>query len=142
MYHLQSGLCVEAGEDGGISTTNCTTWSRWSYHNDGDPISLLDGSGCLTVVGEGLPPIMTNCSNHHHHHHHRRSEWKYVSSSKLHLATKDDDQGGKYLCLELDSTKMKFVTNKCYCVDDDLKDLAKCSVNPDLQWFKFIPTNI
>ncbi|KAH7862747.1 hypothetical protein Vadar_008932 [Vaccinium darrowii] len=131
MFHPQSGQCVLVLPDGSIYLNDCRTPSLWSYGGNGTPIHLAGSSSCLTIDGDGLPPTLSdNCSS-------PRSTWASVSASKFHMAAKDGQ--GRYLCL--DGSSSAFLTKSCLCLDSDLKDLPKCAQNPQVQWFKLIPTN-
>ncbi|KAK3029824.1 hypothetical protein RJ639_038258 [Escallonia herrerae] len=131
MYHPQSGRCAEAGNEN-LTATSSQNCSRWSYSKDGSTIKLLGTSSCLTAVGDGLPVVVSNdCSS-------QQSMWSIVSSSKLHVAAKDDQ--GRGLCLEWKSSDTTLVAKKCLCLGDDLEDVLRCEENPQRQWFKFVPT--
>ncbi|XP_047964473.1 glycosyl hydrolase 5 family protein-like [Salvia hispanica] len=134
MLHPLSGHCVHIAKNGMVAVASCKRATRWDQHrDDGGPIKLAGSSKCLGVAGDGgAPRVSRHCS----------SEWKYVSSSGLHLAAQDT-RGG-HLCLELEKngSDSKIVTKKCLCVGDDLADLPTCADNPQAQWFKLIPTNI
>ncbi|KAM7531355.1 hypothetical protein LguiB_034765 [Lonicera macranthoides] len=132
MYHLQTGRCLHAKKQN-VTAGECQRWSKWSHEGDESPIFLRGGAGCLTVVGEGLPPVISDECNS------PRSVWRYVSSSKLHLAAKDNK--GMDLCLDWNSTTASLVTNKCLCVGEDLVDIPWCYDDPTRQWFKLIPSN-
>ncbi|THF94374.1 glycosyl hydrolase 5 family protein-like [Camellia sinensis] len=134
MYHPQSGQCAQVGKDD-IYTSDCRNPSQWSHDGDGSPIKLKGTSWCLTISGNGLPVILSNdCSSH-------RSIWELVSSSKLHVGAKDEQ--GTYLCLEWSrsSNSSAILTKKCLCLDDNVKDVPSCDDDPQIQWFKLIPTN-
>ncbi|KAK9059306.1 hypothetical protein SSX86_021925 [Deinandra increscens subsp. villosa] len=133
-YHPLSGLCVGPSHD--LSMTSCRQASRWSHEQDGGSIRLADTNYCLTTVEQGVSPTISlddvNCSS-------PESSWNVVSSSKHHLASKDSR--GNNLCLEVDPSSLKIVTNKCLCLDDGLRDVLKCDDNPQSQWLKLIPVN-
>nr|XP_043630462.1 glycosyl hydrolase 5 family protein-like [Erigeron canadensis] len=133
LYHPVSGQCVNASES--LSLINCQQARHWDHDHDGGSINPTNTTHCLTVVKQGLPPIIsdeTNCSS-------QESSWNVVSSSKYHLASKDTE--GNNLCLEVDPSTSNLVTNKCLCLDDDLRDISSCEENPQRQWLKLISTN-
>ncbi|GAY39204.1 hypothetical protein CUMW_042570 [Citrus unshiu] len=106
IFHPLSGNCVNANARNELYASNRGPFSRWSYGGDGTPIRLMDRSLCLKVVGDGLPPMLSNdCQS-------KQSAWSLVSSSKLHLATKDDEHGGELLCLQIsiwtESLRLRF----------------------------------
>lgn len=132
LYHPLSGQCVEAKET--LFMANCQHASHWNHKHDGGSIELTNTNQCLTVFKHGLSPIITDkkCSS-------PQSSWNIVSVSKHHLASKDIE--GSNLCLEVDPSTLKIVTNKCLCLDENLRDVSKCEENPQRQWLKLIPTN-
>ncbi|CAH1429346.1 unnamed protein product [Lactuca virosa] len=133
IYHPLSGKCVKAGNN--LSMTKCIQATRWDHLHDGGAIRLVKKTThCLTTIKQGLPPIISDheCSS-------PQSLWNVVSSSKHHLASKDIQ--GNDVCLEVDLSTSKVVTNKCLCLDDNLRDVPKCEENPQRQWLKLIPTN-
>lgn len=134
MFHPQSGKCVQIGKDNNVFLGNCKTASRWDQHQDNGPIKLAGSTTpqCLTVVGDGAAVrVSGDCS----------SKWKFVSSSGLHLAAQDGQ--GKYLCLDINASDSTLVTKKCLCVgENDLVDLPTCNQNPQVQWFKLVPTSV
>ncbi|XP_051151165.1 glycosyl hydrolase 5 family protein-like [Andrographis paniculata] len=135
MYHPQSGKCTQLRR-GKIALRSCRTGSRWEQHDDGGPIKFAGGgrARCLSVAGEGQPARVSNdCTSN-------GSKWKFASASGLHLAGADG--GGKFLCLEINGNDSMLVTRKCLCLGDDLGDVPKCDVDPQVQWFKFVPTNV
>jgi hypothetical protein len=133
VFHLQTGRCLHAHKRN-VTASECKRWSKWSYEGNETPIWLRGGSaGCLTAVGEGLPPAVTDECYHPH------SSWIYVSSSKLQLAARSN--AGVYLCLDWNATSSSVVTNKCLCVDEQLVDIPWCYEDPTRQWFKFVPSN-
>lgn len=133
LYHPLTGQCVEANNY--LSMTDCQHASHWTHERDGGSIQLTSTTHCLTTVKQGMSPVMSN----HDDCLTPRSFWNVVSSSKHHLASKDDE--GNNLCLEVDPFTLKVVTNKCLCLDDDLRDVLKCEDNPQSQWLKLIPIN-
>ncbi|KAF5816024.1 putative cellulase [Helianthus annuus] len=133
LYHPLSGQCV--GSSHHLSMTSCRHASHWIHEQDGGPIQLKNTNHCLTTVKQGMSPIIShldNCST-------PESSWNVVSSSKHHLASKDSQRNN--LCLEVDASTLKIVTNKCLCLDDDLRDVIKCDDNPQSQWLKLIPVS-
>ncbi|OVA18920.1 Glycoside hydrolase [Macleaya cordata] len=67
----------------------------------------------LQAVGNGLPgTVSTDCSS-------KQSIWKVISSSKLQLATMDEQ--GKSLCLENNSNSSTILIKECLCPTDDEK---------------------
>ncbi|KAL7596541.1 hypothetical protein Lser_V15G30340 [Lactuca serriola] len=133
IYHPLSGKCVKGGNN--LSMTKCQQATRWDHLHDGGAIQLAKKTThCLTTIKQGLPPIISDheCSS-------PQSLWNVVSSSKHHLASKDSQ--GNDVCLEVDPSTSKVVTNKCLCLDDNLRDVPKCEENPQRQWLKLIPTN-
>ncbi|XP_058223723.1 glycosyl hydrolase 5 family protein-like [Rhododendron vialii] len=134
MFHPQSGRCARLGRQG-LCLSNCLQTSKWSYGGNGTPIRLTGTSRCLTIDGDGLPPILSDdCSS-------QRSRWESVSESKFHMAAQDGS--GSNLCLDWSSSNSSAVllTKKCLCLDNDLKDVPSCAQNPQNQWFKLVPTN-
>ncbi|KAK4486483.1 hypothetical protein RD792_009165 [Penstemon davidsonii] len=130
MYHPLSGECVQIGKTN-VFLANCKTATRWDQHQDGGPIKLAGNAQCLGLVGDGVAARVSNdCS----------SKWKFVSSSGLHLAALNGQ--GKYLCLEKNVADSTLVTRKCLCVGDNLSDVPSCADNPEIQWFKLVPTNV
>ncbi|KAJ8768547.1 hypothetical protein K2173_022654 [Erythroxylum novogranatense] len=131
IYHPQTGSCVQTNDKNEFYASECGNFSRWTHDKDDSPIKLVGVNLCLQVTGEGLAPILsTTCSG-------PQSTWRSVSSSKLHLAAKN--QNGEDLCLELDSSNpTKIVTNKCICVAGD----PNCKENPTSQWFKLASVNV
>ncbi|GJY98554.1 ricin B, lectin domain, glycoside hydrolase [Tanacetum coccineum] len=133
LYHPLSGQCIKASDT--LSMTNCQEASRWNHERDGGSIQLANTTRCLTTFKQGLSPNVTdndNCSS-------PESLWNVVSSSRHHLASKDNQ--GNNLCLEVDPFTLNILTNKCLCLDDDLRDVSKCDENPQSQWLKLVPTN-
>ncbi|KAI3691815.1 hypothetical protein L6452_31617 [Arctium lappa] len=131
LYHPLSGQCVEASD--ALSITNCRHASQWDHAHDGGPIKLTNTDRCLTTVKQGLLAVVSDqidCSS-------PQSSWNVVSISNHHLASKDNQ--GNNLCLEVDILTSKIVTNKCLCLDDDLRDVSRCEENPQSQWLKLIP---
>ncbi|GER33031.1 glycosyl hydrolase superfamily protein [Striga asiatica] len=126
MFHPQSGQCVQIGNTNNVLLANCKAASRWDQLKDGGPIKMAGNPRCL-VAGPVTIEVSNDCS----------SKWKFVSSSGLHLAAQKGQ--GSYLCLDGSNTTL--VGNKCLCVGDDLVDLPTCADNPQVQWFKFVPTN-
>ncbi|XP_024996662.1 uncharacterized protein LOC112529571 [Cynara cardunculus var. scolymus] len=132
LYHPLSGQCVEASDDV-LSMTNCRHASRWDHTQDGGPIKLTKTDCCLTTISQGLPPVVSDhddCSS-------PQSSWNFVSVTNHHLASKDNQ--GNHLCLEVDPLTSRIVTNKCLCLDDNLRDVSRCEENPQSQWLKLIP---
>ncbi|KAL8196259.1 hypothetical protein R6Q57_025259 [Mikania cordata] len=134
LYHPLSGQCVRANDH--ISMANCRQASHWIHEHDGGSIQLANTNRCLTTIKQGMLPIISdnNCSKT------PESSWNVVTCSKHHLASKDNQ--GNNLCLEVDPSTSKIVTNKCLCLDDDLRDVLKCDDNPQSQWLKLIPINM
>ncbi|KAI3804464.1 hypothetical protein L1987_26017 [Smallanthus sonchifolius] len=133
LYHPLSGQCV--GPSHHLSMTSCRHASHWTHEHDGGSIQLKSTNHCLATVKQGVSPIISrhnNCSS-------PESSWNVVSSSKHHLASKDSQ--GNNLCLEVDPSGLKIVTNRCLCLDDDLRDVLECDDNPQSQWLKLIPIN-
>ncbi|KAL3635627.1 hypothetical protein CASFOL_020174 [Castilleja foliolosa] len=130
ILHPQSGLCVRS-KAGRIFLDTCEKASRWDRHKHGKPIKLVSRSSrCLAAARDGKAASVSNdCL----------SGWEYGSSSGLHLAVGDGQ--GKYMCLEKNGWDNTLVTKKCLCVRDDLVDFPTCADNPQVQWFKFVPTN-
>ncbi|CAA0820472.1 Cellulase (glycosyl hydrolase family 5) protein [Striga hermonthica] len=129
MFHPQSGKCVRIGEADHTLLDNCKYASRWDQ--DGSRIKLAGTQQCLTANRDGAVASVTkDCS----------SGWQFASSSGLHLAVQIEQ--GKYLCLEKNAYGPKVITKKCRCVDDKLADLNTCDENPQVQWFKLVPTNV
>ncbi|XP_071727612.1 glycosyl hydrolase 5 family protein-like [Rutidosis leptorrhynchoides] len=134
MYHPLSGQCVTASET--LSMTNCQEASLWNHEHDGGSIVLKNTGNLLRIDEQGSSPIFAdigNCSS-------SECLWNVVSYSKHHLASKDAQ--GNTLCLEVDVSTQKIVTNKCLCLDDDLRDVSHCEDNPQTQWLKLVPTNM
>ncbi|KAL3498922.1 hypothetical protein ACH5RR_041654 [Cinchona calisaya] len=132
LYHPQSGLCAQFGNDN-IHAIGCQNLVSWKPQVKGFLIQLKGRSGCLMAVGDGHPPIFSSdCEK-------QTTLWKLVSTSRLHIATRDEQ--GVYLCLELNSSDLMILTKKCLCLDEDGVDVPDCADNPERQWFKFIPTN-
>ncbi|KAK6947853.1 Glycoside hydrolase, family 5 [Dillenia turbinata] len=131
MYHPQSGRCVQVKGEDRIYLSSCQSGSRWSHEGEENPIRLIGSGLCLKVVGDGLPPILsTDCTS-------PQSTWKFVSSSKLHIAAPDEKS--KMLCLESNFSNFSvIITGKCLC----LEDTSTCNRDPQQQWFKLIPTNL
>ncbi|KAL3635630.1 hypothetical protein CASFOL_020177 [Castilleja foliolosa] len=122
IFHPQSGQCVQINDHKNAILANCKNATRWDQHQDGGPIKLS---------GSGEYLAFANCKN---------CKWKYGSSSGLQLAGRSGQ--GKYLCLEKNGSDNTLVTKKCLCVGDDLVDLPTCADNPQVQWFKLVPTNV
>ncbi|OVA18921.1 Glycoside hydrolase [Macleaya cordata] len=128
MYHPLSGNCVLVDDSNSIQLTDCLNRSHWSYGGDETPINLVGTSMCLKAVGDGLPvTVSTDCSSN-------QSNWRVISSSNLQLSTMDEQ--GKSLCLENNSSTI--LTKECLCPTD----VEKCQDNPEIQWFKLVPTNM
>ncbi|GJW20314.1 ricin B, lectin domain, glycoside hydrolase, partial [Tanacetum coccineum] len=135
LYHPLSGQCIKASGDT-LLMTNCQQASKWNHDHDGGSIQLANTPQCLTTSKQGASPMITdqvNCSS-------PQSSWNVVSSSRHHLASKDNE--GNNLCLEVDISSLNIVTNKCLCLDDDLNDVPSCGYNPTRQWLKLIPTDM
>ncbi|GAA0151030.1 hypothetical protein LIER_09838 [Lithospermum erythrorhizon] len=134
MFHPHSGKCVNIGEDNNVRGASCDSSGRWSHQGDGSPIMLEGVAGCLQATGEGRPvSVSKDCST-------QGSTWKSVSASRLQLASQDKE--GYHLCLEYDPMYSTIVTKRCLCIQqDNLSDLSTCDANPQIQWFKFVPTN-
>ncbi|KAL6549914.1 hypothetical protein OROMI_020402 [Orobanche minor] len=131
MFHPQSGECVQISNTNDVILGSCEKPSRWDQHQDGGPIKLAGSPRCLEVAGDGGTVTIPN---------HCSSNWKVVSRSGLHLAAQN--RQGEYLCLEKNASNSRIVTRKCLCVGDDLVDLPNCADNPQVQWFKLVPTNV
>ncbi|XP_027080837.2 glycosyl hydrolase 5 family protein [Coffea arabica] len=132
LYHPQSGLCAQIGNNGSVRGSDCQSPGRWKQQEAGSSIQLeAEGTfGCLRAVGDGQPAtVSSDCGN-------QTTLWKMVSSSQLHIAA----QGG-YLCLEMNSSDSVVVTRKCLCLDENSNDVPNCAENPEGQWFKLVPTN-
>ncbi|OVA18924.1 Ricin B lectin domain [Macleaya cordata] len=130
MYHPLSGHCVLVDDNNSIQLTDCLNRSHWSYGGDGTPINLVGTSMCLKAVGDGLPvTVSTDCSSN-------QSMWRVISSSKLQLATMNEQ--GKSICLENNSNSSTILTTECLCAEDG----DKCQDNPEIQWFKLVQTNL
>ncbi|XP_071920130.1 glycosyl hydrolase 5 family protein-like [Coffea arabica] len=134
LYHPQSGLCAQIGNNGSVRGSDCQSPGRWKQQEAGSSIQLeaeAEGTfGCLRAVGDGQPAtVSSDCGN-------QTTLWKLVSSSQLHIAA----QGG-YLCLEMNSSDSVVVTRKCLCLDENSNDVPNCAENPEGQWFKLVPTN-
>lgn len=132
LYHPLSGQCV--GPTDILSMANCDHASHWIHERDGSSIQLMNTDQCLTTVKQGMSPILSHCNSST-----VEGSWNAVSVSKHHLASKDSQ--GNNLCLEVDPSSLKIVTNKCLCLDDDLRDVLKCDDNPQSQWLKLVPVN-
>ncbi|XP_076887470.1 glycosyl hydrolase 5 family protein-like [Bidens hawaiensis] len=132
LYHPLIGKCV--GPTDNLSMTNCEHASHWIHEHDGSSIQLVNTDQCLTTFKQGMSPILSHCNSST-----AEGSWNVVSVSKHHLASKDI-QGNK-LCLEVDTSSLKIVTNKCLCLDDALRDVLKCDDNPQSQWLKLVPVN-
>lgn len=129
MYHSLSGGCVRMNKKYQLRIGRCKMSNRWSHEKDGAPIKLARSILCLTVVGDGLPPILSkDCSS-------LQSTWKYASNTKLQLATIDGQ--GQALCLQRASHSHEIVTNKCMCTND-----SQCQEDPQSQWFTLVPSNV
>ncbi|GER30580.1 glycosyl hydrolase superfamily protein [Striga asiatica] len=137
-YMLRQGK-VNADEAYGVSDFNwdhprnrhnCKYASRWDQ--EGSRIKLAGTQQCLMANRDGAVASVTkDCS---------RGNWQFASSSGLHLAVQIEQ--GKYLCLEKNAYGPKIITKRCLCVDDKLADLKTCDENPQVQWFKLVPTNV
>ncbi|KAL3635628.1 hypothetical protein CASFOL_020175 [Castilleja foliolosa] len=127
LYPL-TGQCVRS-KAGKVILDTCKKATRWDQY--GEAIKVAGSSRCLVAAGDrAAAGVSDDCS----------SEWKFVSNSGLHLAVLNG-QGG-YLCLEKNGSDNTLVTKKCLCVGDDLVDFPTCADNPQVQWFKFVPTNV
>lgn len=129
IYHPSSGECVRMNKKHQLTIGSCKTSNRWNHEEDDAPIRLAGSILCLKAVGDGLYPILSrDCSS-------RQSAWKYASSTKLQLATIDEQ--GQALCLQTPSRSRLIVTNKCTCLSD-----SQCQGDPQSQWFKLVPSNV
>ncbi|KAL3635629.1 hypothetical protein CASFOL_020176 [Castilleja foliolosa] len=123
IFHPQSGQCVQIDDHNkNVILANCNNASRWDQHQDGDPIKLSGSQQYLSFA------YCKDC------------KWKYVSSLGLQLASRSGQ--GEYLCLEKNGLENRLVAKKCLCVTDNLVDYRTCADNPQVQWFKFVPTNV
>lgn len=154
LYHPQSGECIQISNDDGdnhLYTTDCRrkNLTRWDHDNNkggsssifirvkGTTSSSTSAGECLSAVGDGSEAVVSSdCSSG------RASSWEMISSTKMHIAYRDDNGEGKYLCLERNSSSSRVLTRKCLCLDDSANDVSNCSQNPQTQWFKFVPTNV
>ncbi|XP_031739087.1 glycosyl hydrolase 5 family protein-like [Cucumis sativus] len=111
IYHPQSSQCIQVSNDNKeIFLTNCSTPTRWSHNNDGTPIEMSSTGLYLKASGKGLEASLSSDTLS------QQSVWSAISNSKLHLAT--FTQGGKSLCLQIDSSNSsKVVTNSCICTN-------------------------
>ncbi|XP_047337892.1 glycosyl hydrolase 5 family protein-like [Impatiens glandulifera] len=136
MYHPQSGNCVHASRNL-IRLGDCNSSSRWNHDGDGSPIRLASTNNlCLLVTREGgTATLKGDCTS-------PRAMWRSVSGSRLHLAA-NGGQGMGDLCLDGTSleSSSRVLTKKCLCLGKDSKDLPTCPDNPQVQWFKLVPTN-
>ncbi|KAL6501734.1 hypothetical protein OROGR_026867 [Orobanche gracilis] len=131
IFHPQSGQCLEIGNAKNVILGSCKKPSRWDQHQDGGPLKLVGSRRCLVMAGDGdTVRVSDNCT----------SNWKFVSSSGLQLATRNRE--GDYLCLENNDSGSTLLTKRCLCVGDDLVDLPTCADNPQAQWFKLVPANV
>ncbi|XP_051151164.1 glycosyl hydrolase 5 family protein-like [Andrographis paniculata] len=135
LFHPQSGLCVQYEHGDKITLGSCKFAAQWKKrHANAGPIFLARSERCLAAMGDGEAVILLKeCSTD-------QSLWRSISASGLHLAAKSID--GKNLCLEMDDRDATLVARRCRCVDDDLRDVPSCNDNPQVQWFKFAPTNV
>lgn len=131
LYHPLSSQCVQVNNKNKLHLKDCKSWTKWSFDEYGATVRLMGTALCLKAVGHGLPPILSDdCLS-------QQSAWKFVSKSKLHLAALDGQ--GKYLCLQKkSSTSSEILTRRCICIEDD----SNCEENPQIQWFKLVPTNV
>ncbi|KAE8648506.1 glycosyl hydrolase 5 family protein-like [Cucumis sativus] len=131
IYHPQSSQCIQVSNDNKeIFLTNCSTPTRWSHNNDGTPIEMSSTGLYLKASGEGLEASLSTDTLS------QQSVWSAISNSKLHLAT--FTQGGKSLCLQMDSSNSsKVVTNSCICTNGD----PNCLQDTRSQWFELVETN-
>jgi len=129
LYHPLSGQCAKVNDKNEIELGSCETKSRWVRGEDTTKIVLHGTKKCLTIVGEGLPVVVSDCERNN-------NSWKFVSLSKLHLAT--INQHEEQLCLQKNSNSSTIVTSKCICIKDD----SQCLDDPQSQWFQLVQTNV
>ncbi|QCE03763.1 endoglucanase [Vigna unguiculata] len=80
LYQPLSGQCAQVNDKNEVELGSCETKNRWVRGEDTTKIVLHGSKKCLTTVGEGLPVVVFDCERN-------KNSWKFVSLSKLHLAT-------------------------------------------------------
>ncbi|CAL1375208.1 unnamed protein product [Linum trigynum] len=138
LFHPQTGDCMINNNLREIYAGHCGRQSsRFLYAGDGSPIMLAGSNYCLRAGGDGVRVQLTTACNA------AESKWWRVSSSKLHLAAKEE-KTGEYVCLNRDSVFTSDVfTRKCVClVGYETGCMNGGDLEPTAQWFKLVETNV
>ncbi|XP_027905812.1 glycosyl hydrolase 5 family protein-like [Vigna unguiculata] len=80
LYQPLSGQCAQVNDKNEVELGSCETKNKWVRGEDTTKIILHGSKKCLTTVGEGLLVVVFDCERNN-------NSWKFVSLSKLHLAT-------------------------------------------------------
>ncbi|KAJ0971495.1 hypothetical protein J5N97_019454 [Dioscorea zingiberensis] len=130
IYHPHTGKCLSVDGNNSVLLSDCLERTRWSYNEGGGSrVQLIESSHCLRVAGDGLPVVLSpECTDN-------LSTWSVASGSRHQIFAMDLQ--GRELCLEGNSTEGVILTRECLCLRN-----STCSENPQIQWFKFVPTNI
>ncbi|WCJ26387.1 Cellulase (glycosyl hydrolase family 5) protein [Euphorbia peplus] len=139
IFHPQSGSCIHIGNKKEIFSSTCNKVPHHFMYSgkagNGSAIKLKGTKLCIQAIGEGKSPIISsNCTQN-------MSLWKLISSTRLHIATTDEQ--GNHLCLQKESPyTSKIVTNKCTLTHVDHECQKDWGKDPTTQWFKLVRTNL
>lgn len=133
LFHPQSGHCVQAKEGNGrVVLGDCESRSRWSYQGDGTPIKLMGSDLCLrmTETANRRVRLSSDCSD-------GLSLWRELPKGELQLAASDSE--GMLRCMgRATPNSTRLLGGECLCLDQD----EPCDQNPQVQWFKLVPSNV
>lgn len=133
LFHPLSGHCVQAKEGSGrVVLGDCESRSRWSYQGDGTPIKLMGSELCLrmTETGSRRVRLSSECSD-------GLSLWRALPGGELRLAVSESE--GMLCCMaRANPNSTRLVGGECVCLDQD----EPCDQNPQVQWFKLVPSNV
>ncbi|KAI5679280.1 hypothetical protein M9H77_10230 [Catharanthus roseus] len=126
IFHPATGLCVTRKSIfEPLELGPCSEAEAWSYTSTQKTLTIKGTYFCLQAAQElGMPAKLgIICSD-------QSSKWEPISDSKMHLASKLQDNS--VVCLDVDSNNNFIVTNECKCLSRD------SSCDPGSQWFKVI----